>query len=349
MTPSRAIRASLLSVTIILALIITRVVYQNAPVIEKEEFLMGTIVQIKAPVGINGNAGKVAEAIDKAFGEIARVESVFSTYKADSEISRINHLKKGEALKISGEAFELIKKAIEYGIRTGGAFDITVKPLIDIWAGAKAEGKIPSESDIKDAIDKVGSRDVILASSAATISFNKPGMAIDLGGVAKGYAVDRAIKKLIENGIKNAIVHAGGDMYCLGFKSGSKPWKVGIQHPRDRRSIIYELEVRDKSIDTSGDYERYFMMGGKRYSHIIDPVTGMPIGDDVVSVTVIADDPAVGDIYSTALCILGEDGLRLAKENGVDVVMVKKTGSHFDVRMTEGFKKRYNVKEKSKL
>jgi thiamine biosynthesis lipoprotein len=349
MTTPRAIIASLLSITIILALIMMRVIYRDVPVIEKEEFLMGTIVQIKAPVEAPGSAGKVNKAIDKAFGEIARVESVFSVYKADSEISKINSLKNGETLKISGEAFELISKAVKYGLKTGGAFDITVKPLIDVWAKAKAEGKIPSEIDIRGALDKVGARDVILDNSASTISFSKPGMAIDMGGVAKGYASGQAIKVLKANGVKSAIVHAGGDMYCMGFKSGNKPWKVGIQHPRDRRSIIYELEVRDKSVDTSGDYERYFMLGGKRYSHIIDPRTGMPIGDDVVSVTVIADDPAIGDIYSTALCILGENGLGFAKEEGIDAVMVKKTGDRFNVRMTEGFWKRYNVKEKSKL
>lgn len=349
MNPPRAIIALFFFIMIILALGIMRGIYQSVPIIEKEEFLMGTIVKIKAPVGTDAGAEKVVKAIDEAFGEIARIESVFSVYKTDSEISKINRLKSGETLKLSGEAFELISKAIEYGLKTGGVFDITVKPLIDIWTEAKAKGKIPPESEIKAAIDKIGAKDVVLDNSASTISFRKPGMAIDLGGVAKGYAVDEAMKTLKANGIKNAIVHIGGDMYCLGYRSDKKPWKVGIQHPRKRYSIIYELEVKNKGVDTSGDYERYFMLEGKRYSHIIDPRTGMSIGDNVVSVTVISDDPVLGDIHSTALYILGEDGLRFAKENGIDAVMVKKSGDRFDVRMTEGFKERYNVKEKSKL
>ena len=349
MTPLRGIAIVALSIIFLSALIGLRSCCDNSAVIEKECLLMGTIVQIKAAAGINGGAKKADEAVDRAFAEMSRVEGVFSVYNAASEVSKINRLKKGEEAKISTEAFNLINKAIEYGGRTSGVFDITVKPLIDVWARAKADGKLPSESDIKGAMEKVGSGAVVLDKFRSTILFAKDGMMLDLGGVAKGYAVDRAIKVLKENGVKSAIVHAGGDMYCLGLRSGNSPWKVGIQHPRNAREIIYELEVRDKSVDTSGDYERYFMIGEKRYSHIIDPRTGTPIGDDIVSVTVIADDPAVGDIYSTALCILGEDGLRLAQGAGIDAVMVKKTGGNFDVKMTKGFTERYNVKEKSKL
>jgi thiamine biosynthesis lipoprotein len=349
MTPSRVIAITLLSVIFLAAIIVLRGCYDNPFMIENESLLMGTIVQIKVPAGANGSSAKIEEAISKAFAEILRVESVFSAYDAASEISKINRLTKGEELKISAEAFYLIDKAMAYSDRTGGAFDITVKPLIDIWAKAKADGKVPSEIEIKSAMEKVGSSAIILDKSRFSIVFAKPGMAIDLGGVAKGYAVDRAIKTLKESGIKSAIVHAGGDMYCLGSRSGDKSWKVGIQHPRNERAITYELEVKNKSVDTSGDYERYFTIGEKRYSHIIDPRTGMPIGDDVVSVTVVADDPAIGDIYSTALSILGEDGLRLAKEKGIDAAMVRKNGDRFNVMMTEGFKERYNVKEKSKL
>jgi len=345
----RAIKISLAVTAVLLVLAVLRGVRENTAMVEREGLLMGTIVRIKAPIRANCPAAKVSEAIGKAFDEMARVEAVFSAYKADSEISKINRLKPGEALKISGETFTLIEKAVKYGSMTGGAFDITVKPFIDIWTKAKAEEKVPLESDIALAMTKTGLKDIQMDAASSTISLGRDGMAIDLGGVAKGYAVDRAIKVLKANGVKSAIVHAGGDMYCLGFKSGDKYWTVGIQHPRKKRAIVFELAVKNKSVDTSGDYERYFMVGSRRYSHIIDPRTGLPIGDDVVSVTVIADDPATGDIFSTALCVLGEGGLRLAESEGLDAVMITKKGSRFDVSMTQGFKERYSVKEKSKL
>ncbi|MFH1189562.1 MAG: FAD:protein FMN transferase [Candidatus Omnitrophota bacterium] len=341
--------ASLLSLISVPALIWLHGCSYNPPVIEKECLLMGTVVRIQAAVGGGVGAKKADEAVDKAFEEMVRVEGIFSAYDASSEVSAVNRLAKGEEAKVSAEAFYLINRAIEYGQKTNGAFDITVKPLIDLWAKAKSEGKVPAEADIREAMEKTGPGSVMLDKSRHTVLFAKSGMALDLGGVAKGYAVARAVKVLKESGIKSAIVHAGGDMYCLGYKVGRRPWKVGIRHPRDSRAIVYELEVKDKSVDTSGDYERYFMIGNKRYSHIIDPRTGMPVGDDIVSVTVIADDPAIGDMYSTALCVLGEDGMRLAEKEGIDVALVRKSGAGYKVLMTEGFIKRYNAKEKSKL
>ena len=350
MTLSRRIVASSSVIIFLSALFILRGSYDNLPVIEKEELLMGTIVQIKAPVGVNGNARNVGEAIDRAFAEIARVESIFSVYDPASEISKINRLEKGETLKISAEAFHLIDKAMEYSAKTGGAFDITVKPLIDIWAMAKTHGRAPSEEYIKLAMEKVGRSAVVLDKAALTISFEKDGMALDLGGVAKGYGVDRAIVILKESGVKDAIVNSGGDMYCLGARSKRQPWSVGIRHPRDGDRIFFELKLKNKAVDTSGDYEKYYILDGKRYSHIIDPRSGRPIGDKVVSASVIADDATTADILATALCVLGWDGLRvISKPSVFDAVVVSKEGDNFVTNMTDDFMERYSVKENSKL
>ncbi len=350
MTLSRRIVASSSVIIFLSALFILRGSYDNLPVIEKEELLMGTIVQIKAPVGVNGNARNVGEAIDRAFAEIARVESIFSVYDPASEISKINRLEKGETLKISAEAFHLIDKAMEYSAKTGGAFDITVKPLIDIWASAKTEGRAPSEGDIKSAREKVGVSAIVLDRPGFMISFEKDGMAIDLGGVAKGYAVDRAIAILKENGIKDAIVNAGGAVYCLRARSKYQPWSIGIRHPRDSDRIFLEIKLMDKAVDTSGDYEKYYILDGKRYSHIIDPRSGRPVGDDVVSASVIADDATTADMLATALCVLGRGGLGvMGKAGGSDAVVVSREGDDFITNMTEGFMERYSVKEKSKF
>ena len=350
MTLSRRIAVLSLVIIFLSALFVLRGSYDSPPVIEKEKLLMGTIVQIKAPVGVNGNAREVGEAIDKAFAEIARVEGIFSVYDPASEISKINRLDKGEALKISAEAFNLIDKAIEYSAKTDGAFDITVKPLIDIWAKAKTHGRVPSEEYIKLAAGKVGRSAVVLDKAGLTISFEKDGMALDLGGVAKGYGVDRAIAILKENGIKDAIVNSGGDVYCLGARSKRQPWSVGIRHPRDSDRIFLEIKLKDKAVDTSGDYEKYYILDGKRYSHIIDPRSGRPIGDKVLSASVIADDATTADILATALCVLGRDGLSIiSKLGGLDSVVVTKEGNNFVTNMTEGFTERYSAKEKSKL
>lgn len=312
-------------------------------IIEKTDLYMGTIVQIKAPLVSGEDERLVNRVIEKAFNEIGRVERLFSAFKQDSEVSKINSLHAGEVLKISAEVFDLIEKTIEYNKKTDGAFDITVKPLVDLWAGARAGQVMPSEGEIKEALAKVGSQFIALDGAKRTISFRKNGMAIDLAGVAKGYATDRAMQVLKENGVKNAIVNAGGDMHCLGSKSGTEPWIIGIQHPRDKAKVLTELKLRDKAVDTSGDYEKYFVLDGKRYSHIIDPRSGFPVGDDVVSATAIAGDSTKADIFATALCVLGRKGIGVAEVSGVDALIVFKKGDGLETVKTKGFAELYEI------
>lgn len=318
-------------------------------VVEDTRLLMGTVVQIK--VSVSRQDEKAArEAIRKAFYEIARVEGVFSVYKDDSEISRVNRLNARDRLTVSDETFRLIQKSVEYSNKTDGAFDITVKPLADLWASAKKSGKIPASEAIKKVLSRVGFRDIVLDQANTTISFNKEGMALDLGGVAKGYATDRAVKVLEELGVISAVVNSGGDMYCLGRKSADRLWKVGIQHPRDRTKIWAELKLENKAIDTSGDYEKYFVAGGRRYSHIIDPRSGYPVGDGVVSASVIADDSATADILATALCVLGEKGLSYIRSmNGIDAILIIKEKGALRSAASGGVRGKYGIVEKTAL
>ncbi|MFA5085213.1 MAG: FAD:protein FMN transferase, partial [Candidatus Omnitrophota bacterium] len=185
-----------------------------------------------------------------------------------------------------------------------------------------------------------------LDKSARTIYFKKEGMGIDLGGAAKGYATDRAIRILEENGIDNALVNSGGDMYCLGKRSARELWRVGVQHPRDRNRLFLEIRLKDKAIDTSGDYERYFVIDGKRHSHIIDPRTGYPIGDNVVSASVIAPDSAAADMLATAMCVLGEKGFDIIKGFGdADAVLVTSGAGRLKADMSEGIRERYDISQ----
>lgn len=318
-------------------------------IIEDSRFFMGTVVQIKVSIDpAKYSRARVKDAINKAFGEISRIEDVYSVYKDTSEISRINRLRKDERLQITDGVFNLIRKTLDYSGRTDGAFDITVKPLVDLWGRAGRTSKLPDEHEIKDALKRVGYKNVVLDETARTIHFKKDRMSIDFGGAAKGYATDRAVRVLEESGIENALVNSGGDMYCLGKRTARDLWKVGIQHPRNKNRSFLEVRLKDKAIDTSGDYERYFVIGGKRYSHIIDPRTGYPAGGSVVSASVIAADSTASDILATAMCILGEKGFDVIKKFGdTDAVLVTEDSGRLTVKMSEGIRKRYDISQET--
>ncbi|MFA5255394.1 MAG: FAD:protein FMN transferase [Candidatus Omnitrophota bacterium] len=314
---------------------------------EDSRFFMGTIVQIRVSIDPEKyGENRARDAINKAFEEINRIENIYSVYKYDSEISRINRLRKNERLQITDGVFNLIDKTLDYSEKTNGAFDITVKPLVDLWAAAGKANRPPDDHELKRALGRVGYKNIALDKSARTIYFKKEGMGIDLGGAAKGYATDRAIRILEENGIDNALVNSGGDMYCLGKRSARELWRVGVQHPRDRNRLFLEIRLKDKAIDTSGDYERYFVIDGKRYSHIIDPRTGYPIGDNVVSASVIAPDSAAADMLATAMCVLGEKGFDIIKGFGdADAVLVTSGAGRLKADMSEGIRERYDISQ----
>jgi len=313
-------------------------------VLARTRILMGTVVEIKASVPAGVDAAKVSACIDRAFGEIERVERLFGVFKDDSEISRINRVKKNTPLKIDGEVFALIESSVEYSRKTEGAFDITVKPLVDLWKKSASEKKLPTGDEIKDAMGRTGYEYMELDSSNKTITFKKDGMAIDMGGVAKGYATSKAIEVLKKSGIRDAIVNSGGDMYCLGQRSKKDLWRVGIQHPRGKGKVFFKMRLKDKAIDTSGDYERYFMLNGKRFSHIIDPHTGYPIGDNVVSTTIIADDSTTADMLATAMCVMGKKGLSLVESvKGAYAILIFKEGDALKTVMSKGLKEHYDI------
>ncbi|MFH0763491.1 MAG: FAD:protein FMN transferase [Candidatus Omnitrophota bacterium] len=320
---------------------------EAARMVEDTRPMMGTFVRIQAPVPAGQDAETVRLAVGKAFNEIARVEGIFSVFKDDSEASRINRCKKaGEPVKTTEEVFGLIERSVACGEDMKGAFDITVKPLVDLWRAAGKEMVLPSKKEIMAALDKVGSRYIILDRLNTTITFQKDGMALDFGGVAKGYATDRAVAVLKECGVRNALVSSGGDTYCLGMKDELEPWRVGIQHPRDKKKVFAALQLNDRAIDTAGDYEKYFLFNGKRYPHIIDPRTGRPADNGVASATVVADDATSADMFATALCVLGSHGLEIADAKGMDALIIMEDKDKFKVGMAGGFKEQYGKAKK---
>ncbi|MFA7706353.1 MAG: FAD:protein FMN transferase, partial [Candidatus Omnitrophota bacterium] len=221
----------------------------------------------------------------------------------ESEISQLNRTGR---LKVSPDTFYIIKRSKEFWQETEGAFDISVAPLVEIWGFSDQKHKVPSEGLIKDTLRLVGSDKIILHEKDNVVEFKLSGMKIDLGAIAKGYALDCAAVKLKENNISSCLINAGGQVYALG-KGPEGNWRVAIQNPRKRQvSKIIELE-KEESVSTSGDYEQFFFDNGKRYCHILDPKTGYPVTNAISSVTVTTDSALEADALSTAIFVLGKE------------------------------------------
>ena len=268
--------------------------------LKRTEMIMGTVVEITV---IPANE----EAIKEAFDAIKKVDELMSTYKPESEVSILN--RQGEN-QLSPQTTQIIQEAIKFSEMTEGAFDITCRPLINLWNRAKKEEKIPTLQEIEEAKNLVSYKKIALEGDL--VKLGQLGMEIDLGGIAKGWAVDKAIQALRKREVKAALVNAGGDLYALGKRGLWKKWEVGIQHPRDQEKILTTIEVSDRAVATSGDYRRYFMLEGRRFSHIVDPRTGETVEEVPMSVTVVAPDATTADALATGIFVLGpEEGMKL--------------------------------------
>ena len=262
--------------------------------------------------------------IDAVMAEMRQIDTDMSTYKPDSEISRVNaHAAQGP-IKISKELFGLLETALDYSRITEGAFDITYAS-VGFMYDFRARHR-PTEQQIDAALPAVNYRHVLLDRATGTVRFSQPGVRIDLGGIAKGYAVDRGIEILQKRGIRHALVSAGGDSRIIGDRFG-KPWIVGIRHPDHKEQVIARLPLVDTAISTSGDYERYFDENGVRYHHIIDPRTGHS-ASAVRSATVLAPTATRTDGLSKTAFVLGaEEAIRIYEKLGdVDAVIVRPDG-----------------------
>ena len=286
-----------------------------------EDGIMGTriVVELWADERAAGES-----AIDAVMDEMRHIDASMSTYKPDSEVSRVNALAAQGPVKISPELFGLLRTAVEYSRITEGAFDITyasVGFMYDFRARIH-----PDEKQIAAALPAVNYRHLLLDRAAGTVRFSRTGVRIDLGGIAKGYAVDRSIEILQRRGFKHALVSAGGDSRIIGDRFG-KPWIVGIRHPDRKDEVIARLPLIDTAISTSGDYEHYFDENGTRYHHIIDPRTGHS-ASAVRSATVIAPTATRTDGLSKTAFVLGaEAAIRIYEKLGdVEAVLVRPDG-----------------------
>ncbi len=280
------------------------------------------------------NAG---EAVTAASAEIVRLENLFSTNIASSDIGRVNAENGG---RVSDETYLLLERSLEYYEETGGAYDITVYPLVYEWGFTTGNYQVPSDERIRELLDLVGSDQMHLDPDEKSVSFDREGMMIDLGTVAKGYTAQRIIDMFREYEIENAVISLGGNVQLLGTKPDGSDWRVGIMNPDkdDASFTVGTLEISDMAVTTAGGYERYFEdeSTGMIYRHIFDPETGCPTESTLQSVTVVCADGVDADGYDTPLFIMGKEGaidFWRAHSDSFDMILVDED---FNVWVTEG-------------
>ncbi|HEY4958452.1 MAG TPA: FAD:protein FMN transferase [Caldimonas sp.] len=293
--------------------------------LKRDEAIMGTAISVELWSDERA-AGEAA--ITAVMDEMHRIDRTMSPHKADSELSIINRDAASKAVPVSAEMARLIVRANEFAELSGGAFDITYAAVGQLYDYRQRIR--PSEAELAAARAAVGWRHLVLDTQAGTVRFARPGVRIDLGGFAKGHAVDNAVAILRRRGIAHAMVSAGGDSRVIGDRRG-RPWSIGVRDPRRPGKVVAMLPLEDVSISTSGDYERYFDADGVRFHHLIDPSTGKS-PSEIQSVTILADDGLTSEALSKIVFVLGvARGMALVEsQQGVDAVVVDAAGAlHF--------------------
>jgi len=304
---------------------------------KKNTVLMGTDIEL---IASDADEAKVNAAFDAAIAEMARIENEMSEWKEESPVSLINRMAGREAVAVPDELLHVIVAGQTISELSGGAFDLSWAAMRGVWKFSKGFEKVPAPEEIKKTQPLINYREIQLDQPRKTVFLKKPGMAIGLGGSAKGDAVDKAMHARGNAGVKNAVIKAGRDMRIQGPEDG-QPWPIGIRHPRDKNKLLGTLALANISLSTSGDYERFFIKDGILYHHIIDPKTGYP-ARGCQSVSILAPDTMTSDALSTAVFVLGpEKGMKLIQSlPGIEGIIVDAQGQ---VHYSPGIEKRSAV------
>ena len=307
--------------------------------VTKTNYIMGTVMNISI-------YDKVDEKIfEDSFDIIRNIEKKMSLNIDDSEINNLNNKGFNNFVEVSDQTLFVLEKSIEYSKLSNGYFDVTVGPLVELWGIGSDRARIPNSDEIKDSISKIDYQSVQIDGN--NVKLNKDNMVIDLGGIAKGYAADEVANFLKSKGVNRAIIDLGGNIYTVGSKEKNTPWTVGVQDPfnEKRGDFIGVVKAIDKSVVTSGVYERYLEQDGKKYHHILDPFTGYPVDNELMSVTIISDNSIDGDALSTAVFALGvQKGYELVKSiEGVEAIFITKDK---DVYLTPYVKDSFEINSK---
>jgi len=297
---------------------------------KESRMLMDTFCTITV---VSPSEKKAKEAIEAGFDEIKKLDKFLNNFEPGSEISTVSKSAGIKPVRVSKETLDLMEKTIGISNITDGAFDPTIAPVLKLWkfSGRPANPSMPAHDALEDALKLVAYKKIRINSTTSEIYLEEKGMELDLGGIAKGYAADKAAEAIKAKDIKAALVAIAGDIRGYGLSTSGKAWKVGIQDPRPENpdpekpweDIFASLYLKDSAISTAGDYQRFFVKDGKRYHHIIDPATGYPSESGLISVSVVAPEGYIADGTDTAILILGaEKGMKLLNSKGLDGILV---------------------------
>ncbi|GHT65155.1 FAD:protein FMN transferase [Spirochaetia bacterium] len=295
------------------------------------EFVLGTICSVNL---FEGGTQKRYAAI---FARLREIEDVMSANRAGTDLDRINRNAGIAPVAVDPELIAVLERALVYAKISDGAFDPTVGPLVKLWGIGSDNARVPAQDEIDSVLALIDWRDLIIDKAAGTAFLRRPGMTLDLGAIAKGYAADEAVRLAEQNRVKRALIDLGGNIFAYGARAGSAPWRIGIQDPRDARgAYIGVIRVINKSVVTSGIYERYFEDDdGTRYHHLLSTHEGYPVNSGLLSVAIIADHSIDADGLSTSAFTLGYEKGRALVESvpGADAIFIFEDSG---IRLTAG-------------
>ena len=335
-------RPLLYSLLIILILVIFFIFYQQRTqnTTKKPEPISGTAFKLNTVINIKIYDSADQSLIDEVFHLCDKYEALFSRTLESSELYKLNHgtlPKQDENYIVSAETADLIAKGLTYSRLSEGSFDISIEPVSSLWDFTSEKKAVPTQAELTHALSLVDYKDVTLTGNH--IQFQKEGMSLDLGAIAKGYIADRMKDFLVSKGVSSAIINLGGNVLCIGEKPDGTPFQVGIQRPfADRSETIASIGISDKSVVSSGIYERFFEKDGQFYHHILNPATGYPYDNSLISVTIISEKSVDGDGLSTSCFALGlEKGMALI--NGIPDVHAVFITDDYKLHYSENFPK----------
>ena len=319
---------------------------QELKLFKKAILSMGTVFEVTIYTADKYIAEK---AFNDVSLEINRLDYLMSNYKKESVLSELNKNASAGPADCNNELAYVIEQALQYSDITDGAFDITIGPLMKKWGFFKKQGRIPGKEELASVLKSVSYKNIIIEEkvkkslsknpvTVKTVFFKNTDTQIDLGGIGKGYAVDMAARVLKQNGINSALINFAGNIYTFGTPPGKESWVIGLQHPRESEGLLGSFEIKDKAVSTSGDYEKFFTIEGKRYSHIIDPRTGNPV-KGIVSVTIVTDNATRADALSTGVFVLGpEKGMALIEKlpDVEGIIIYEDAGSKLSTKTSSG-------------